>query len=311
MDKEKAKTRIRQAYPELTIETMEILGKGFDSEAFLINKSYVFKFPRHARAARNLYKEVVVLKEINDKLPLKVPEICFIGKAEKPNQLDFVGQEKIKGVPLDAKILTTLTEEQKNEIAKELAAFFKTLHEIELSVSLEGLEVDKKTKAAYEYEVIQQAAYPLLKKSVQQEIDEVYKRILQQNFNEKKCLIHNDFGASNVYYDQKTNTICGLIDFGDIAIYDRDMEFICLLFDYEEGFSQAFVHKMLGYYGIEISNLQNKLDFIEFYNQLENVYLGKEFEIEELFVESIAEIQNGLNGYEENILVDDKTIYYM
>lgn len=150
MDKEQAKTRIRQAYPELTIETMEILGKGFDSEAFLINQSYVFKFPRHARAARNLYKEVVVLKEINDKLPLKVPEICFIGKAEKPNQLDFVGQEKIKGVPLDAKILTTLTEEQKDEIAKELAAFFKTLHEIELSVSLEGLEVDKKTKAAYE-----------------------------------------------------------------------------------------------------------------------------------------------------------------
>ena len=41
------------------------------------------------------------------------------------------------------------------------------------------------------------------------------------------------------------------------------------------------------------------------------MYLGKEFEIEELFVESIAEIQNGLNGYEENILVDDKTIYYM
>ena len=175
MDKEQAKTRIRQAYPELTIETMEILGKGFDSEAFLINQSYVFKFPRHARAARNLYKEVVVFKEINDKLPLKVPEICFIGKAEKPNQLDFVGQEKIKGVPLDAKILTTLTEEQKNEIAKELAAFFKTLHEIELSVSLEGLEVDKNAKAAYEYEVIQQAAYPLLKKSVQQEIDEVYK----------------------------------------------------------------------------------------------------------------------------------------
>ena len=86
MDKEQAKTRIRQAYPELTIETMEILGKGFDSEAFLINQSYVFKFPRHARAARNLYKEVVVLKEINDKLPLKVPEICFIGKAEKPNR---------------------------------------------------------------------------------------------------------------------------------------------------------------------------------------------------------------------------------
>lgn len=311
MDKEQAKTRIRQTYPELTIETVEFLGEGFDSETFLINQSYVFKFPRHARAARNLYKEAIFLKEISDKLPLKVPKICFIGKADEPNQLNFVGQEKIEGVPLDAEILMTLTEEQKDEIVKELAVFFKALHEIELSSSIEGLEVDKKTKAAYEYEVIQQAAYPLLKKSVQQEIDEVYKRILQHDFDEKKCLIHNDFGASNVYYDQKTNTICGLIDFGDIAIYDRDMEFICLLFDYEEGFSQAFVHKILRYYGIEINNLQNKLAFIEFYNQLENVYLGKEFGMEELFTESIAEIQNGLEGYEENILLDDKTIFYM
>ncbi|MFR3687041.1 MAG: phosphotransferase family protein, partial [Enterococcus sp.] len=119
MDKEQAKTRIRQAYPELTIETVEFLGEGFDSETFLINQSYVFKFPRHARAARNLYKEAIILKEISDKLPLKVPKICFIGKADEPNQLDFVGQEKIEGVPLDAEILMTLTEEQKDEIAKE------------------------------------------------------------------------------------------------------------------------------------------------------------------------------------------------
>lgn len=311
MNKIEVKTKISQAYPDLTIDTLEFLGEGFDSEAFLINQSYVFKFPRHTRAARNLYKEALILDGIKNQLPLKVPEIFFIGKSSKSDQLEFVGYEKIEGVPLNNKILDTLTEKQKDELAQELAIFFKALHKVELPIAIKGLEVDKKTKAAYEYNVIKKAAFPLLKESVQQEIDEVYRKILQHDYNDKKCLIHNDFGASNVYFDLMTNKICGLIDFGDVAIYDREMEFICLLFDYEEGFSQVFVEKMMDYYGLKIEELQNKLAFVEFYNQLENVYLGKEFGMDELFAESIAEIKAGLKGYEENILLDDRTIYYM
>lgn len=311
MDKVEAKTKIIQAYPNLSINTVDYLGEGFDSEAFLVNQAYVFKFPRHARAARNLYKEALILKEIKDQLPLKVPEICFIGKSNKPDQLAFVGHEKIEGVPLTGEILATLPEERKEEMAKELAEFFKVLHTLKLKSSIAGLEIDKKAKAAYEYQVIKEAAYPLLKEAVQQEIDEVYRRILRHDFNYHNCLIHNDFGASNVYYDLKTNKICGLIDFGDVAIYDRDMEFICLLFDYEEGFDQKFVQKMMAYYGMDVAELQDKLAFVDFYNQLENIYLGQEFGMDELFEESIAEIQDGLKGYKENILLEDKTIYYI
>lgn len=311
MDKLEVKTKIKQVYPDLTINSLEFLGAGFDSEAFLLNQTYVFKFPRHTRAARNLYKEALILKEIKDQLPLKVPEVCFIGKSSKPNQLEFVGHEKIAGVPLNAEILATLSEERKDELAHGLADFFKALHSINLATTIDDLQVNKKAKAAHEYDVIKQAAYPLLKEAVQQEIDDVYQRILRHDFHYKKCLIHNDFGASNVYYDQETNRICGLIDFGDIAIYDRDMEFICLLFDYEEGFDHDFVKKMMEYYGIDAVELQNKLDFVDFYNQLESVYLGKEFGMEDLFEEGIAEIQNGLKGFKENILLEDKTIYYI
>ncbi|MGM0166269.1 aminoglycoside 2''-phosphotransferase [Enterococcus sp. AZ135] len=311
MEKSEAIRQIRQVYPDLIIEEMVFLGAGFDSEAFLLNRSYVFKFPRHARAAKNLYKEAIVLKEIRNKLPLKVPEICFVGKSTKPDQLIFVGHEKIEGVPLDAEILATFTGERKDEMAKEIASFFKVLHNIELTPQIEGLEVDKKNKASYEYEVIKESAFPLLKKSVQQEIDEVYNRLLKQNFHYKKCLIHNDFGASNVYYDQETDQICGMIDFGDIAIYDRDMEFVCLMYDYEEGFDQEFVQKVLAYYGIDSAELVNKAKFAGFYNQLENVYLGKEFGMKALFDESILDIQEGLEGYKENILIEDRTMYYI
>lgn len=311
MDKLEAVKQIKQEYPDLVIEEIEFLGAGYDSEAFLLNQAYVFKFPRHARAARNLYKEAIVLKEIKDKVPLKVPAICFIGTSDQPNQLTFVGHEKIEGVPLDAELLATLTNERKEEMAKELAAFFKALHKIELSTQIEGLEVNKKVKAAYEYEVIKKAAYPHLKETVQQEIDEVYQQLLKQDFQYQKCLIHNDFGASNVYYDQSADKICGLIDFGDVAIYDRDMEFVCLMYDYEEGFDQEFVQKVLTYYGLDSADLVNKVNFTDFYGQLENVYLGIEFDMKDLFEESIAAIQGGLDGYKENILNEDRTKYYL
>lgn len=311
MDKLEAIKQIEQEYPDLMIEEIEFLGAGYDSEAFLLNQAYVFKFPRHARAARNLYKEAIVLKEIKDKVPLKVPAICFIGTSDQPNQLTFAGHEKIEGVPLDAELLATLTNERKEEMAKELAAFFKALHKIELSTQIEGLEVNKKGKAAYEYEIIKKAAYPHLKETVQHQIDEVYRQLLKQDFQYQKCLIHNDFGASNVYYDQADDKICGLIDFGDVAIYDRDMEFVCLMYDYEEGFDQEFVQKVLTYYGLDSADLVNKANFTDFYGQLENVYLGIEFDMKDLFEESIAAIQEGLDGYKENILSEDRTKYYL
>lgn len=304
-------TKIHQEYPDFVIEAIEFLEAGFDSEAFLINDSFVFKFSRHARAAANLYKEVTVLNEIRNQLPLKVPKIYFLGKSDPLDQFAFVGYERIMGVPLNKEILTTLSAEEKETLAKELSIFFKTLHTIELRTKLKGLEIDKKAKAAYEYQVIKEAAYPLLKRSVQREIDEVYQRILNQDFSYKKCLMHNDFGASNVYYDLKAKRISGVIDFGDVAIYDRDMEFICLLYDYEDGFDQTFVKKILTYYGISKKTLIDKTRFVAFYNQLENIYLGKEFEMYDLFKEGVNNIQNGLDRYDENILFEDKTKYYI
>jgi aminoglycoside 2''-phosphotransferase len=311
MDKQSAVNQINLEYPDFFIEKIEFLGSGFDSEAFLINQIYVFKFPRHQKAAKNLYKEALILKEIKGQVPLKVPDICLVGESDALNELQFVGYEKIEGVPLDAEILATLTKERKDKLAKDLAAFFKALHGIDLSITIEGLKVEKKNKAKHEYKVIKENAYPFLKNSVKNQIDKVYQRLLNQEFHDKNCLIHNDFGASNVYYDLSTNEINGVIDFGDSAIYDRDMEFVCLMYDYEEGFDQEFVQKLIDYYGVDSASLINKFNFTGFYNQLENIYLGKEFEMKELLDESIHSIQKGIEGYEENILREDKTKYYL
>lgn len=303
---------INNQYPNYIIKFILSLGSGYDSEAYLVNDEYVFKFPKHQKAANNLYKEAHVLLEIKDKLPITVPGIKFMGKSSKRNSMDFVGYEKIEGCALTQEIFNSLDEKTKDEMVKELANFFKVLHSIKLKTDIDGLEIDKKDKCIKEYNIIKEFAFPMLDIQIKEKIDKLYEGILNNDFDYKRSLVHNDFGVSNIFFDTNTNKICGIIDFGDVAIYDQDIDFICLLQNNEEGLDRNFVLKILEYYNhSDIHSVIKKSEFNEFYSQLELIVLGKEFRIDSLFKESIEKIKKDIIGYKENIIEQRNYNYYI
>lgn len=310
MNKTEIKKLITSQYPDYEVTSIASLGSGYDSDAYLINDEYVFKFPRHELAARNLYKEAKVLLEIRDQLPIKVPAILFT--SEEGNTMKFVGYEKIEGTEITPEIFNGLDETVKDRLAKELANFFKVLHNIQLKTSIEGLEIDKKEKCRKEYEAVKAAAYPKLNEYVRKQIDTIYENILNCDFTYTKSLVHNDFGASNVFFDTATNKICGIVDFGDIAIYDRDIDFICLLHTQEEGFDQKFVDKVIDYYECEnLNSIHNKSDFITFSLQLSYIWLAHTFNMKELLDESIDNIKDGISDFENYIEIEKNYINYI
>lgn len=310
MNKTEIKTLITSQYPDYIIASITSLGSGYDSDAYLINNEYVFKFPKHELAARNLYKEAKVLLEIRDQLPIKVPAIIFT--CEEENTMKFVGYEKIEGTEITPEIFNTLDEEVKERLAKELAAFFKSLHGIKLQTPIEGLEVDKKEKCRKEYEAVKDAAYSKINEYVRNQIDTMYEKILNCEFTYTKSLVHTDFGASNVFFDIETNEICGIVDFGDIAIYDQDIDFICLLHTQEEGFNQNFVDKIIKYYECEeLDSILKKSDFLSFYSPFDYIWLGHTFNMDEHIDENINIIKNGIPDYEKNIEIEKNYINYI
>lgn len=304
--------KIRNEYPKFIIKSINFLGNGYDSDAYIINEEYVFKFPKHPKAANNLYKEAYVLLEIRDQLPVKVPKVEFIGKSSEANSVSFVGYEKIEGFALTKDIIDSLDEDIKDNLAREIACFFKALHKINLKTTIDRIEIDKKEKCIYEYNIIKEYAYPYLDEHIKDQIDNLYEQLIATDFNYKKSLVHNDFGASNIFFDTTTNKISGIIDFGDVAIYDQDIDFICLLQNHEEGLDRNFVLKVLDYYEHNnINSVIEKSSFNEFYSQLEYIVLGKEFVMEDLFQESIEVIKKEIKDYNKNIIEKKKYVHYI
>lgn len=303
---------INSYYPKLAITSIDFLGAGYDSEAYVVNEEFVFKFPRHATAAANLYKEAHVLMEIRDQLPINVPEVLFTGPSDDFEQMVFVGYERIQGEALTPEVIQTLDEAVLDKLAKELAGFFSALHQIKLTTSIQGLHVDKKEKCQKEFAVIKSLVLPAVSSDSKDKINTLYEHILAADFEDTTCLVHNDFGASNVFFDRASNQICGIIDFGDVAIYDRDIDFVCLLQSEEEGFDQEFVKTLLTHYNYnQLDILQKKCGFNAFYAQFENVFLGYSFDMKDLLEEALASLKQGVQDYEEHVLIKQNYGYYI
>lgn len=303
---------IKKYYSDFEIESLQFLNAGYDSEAYLVNDQFVFKFPRHHIAASNLYKEAQVLLEIRDQLPIKVPEVKYLGQSQETGQMEFVGYERIMGEALTPEIIRVLSKETLAALAKEIADFFTALHSIKLRRPIEGLTINKKEKCRKEFGFIKSVVLPAVSEESKEKINTIYDSILGSKFSDTNCLVHNDFGASNVFFDIKTNKLCGIIDFGDIAVYDRDIDFVCLLQSQEEGFDQAFVDMVLSQYGYnDLETLNKKNSFNEFYAQLENVFLGYSYEMNELFEESLEALKKGISDYERQIVIEQNYRYYI
>ncbi len=108
-------------YPDFEVQALSILESGHDSEAYLINNEFVFKFPKHQKSSTNLYNEINVLLEIEGKLPIPIPEIKFIGNPNEIFHMYFIGYRKIDGITLTPAldmIFPILNEEEREKIDK-------------------------------------------------------------------------------------------------------------------------------------------------------------------------------------------------
>ena len=73
-----------------------------------------------------------------------------------------------------------------------------------------------------DYEALRGLIYNKIPDSSKKYIDDLYKRILNDEriFQYKKALCHNDLSCNHIII--QNNTAVGIIDFGDVAVTDRD-----------------------------------------------------------------------------------------
>ncbi|MGP7819802.1 phosphotransferase [Niallia sp. 01092] len=218
VSRELAGKLLHNQFPNLVVESIEEFGEGFDNTIFLVNKKFVFRFPRREIAMKLLQTEAKLLPLLAGQLPLTVPEPVYFGRESKEYPWSFIGYNLVEGV-----VPKRITAAQRIGMAKPLALFLKDLHQTSLSKIKQipvpydeffRLDIGKRKVKLLENILILQSNdnIELYKRA------EKYALSLQPIQLEKiEVLTHGDLHIRNMIVDEK-GQLAGVIDWGDSHI---------------------------------------------------------------------------------------------
>ncbi|WP_226577827.1 phosphotransferase family protein [Halobacillus litoralis] len=237
------KERIREVFPDLKINQVEINDTGQNNDVIIVNNTLVFRFPKYIEGIKKLEKETKVLDHIKGKvsLPISYPQYRSFDPYEVGKV--FTGYPFIQGTPLWPQTMNEINnEEQIQDISSKLVEFLSELH----FQPIDNLDIKKQSVEHIHqsivglYDNFKEKLFPYMNKKSKSEVSQSFEDFLANdkllNFN--TVLIHGDFGASNILWNSKSKSISGVIDFGETEIGDPAYDFAGLLASYGQPFLQ-------------------------------------------------------------------------
>ncbi len=288
-----AKNVLNECFPELIISSIIPFGEGHDCKAFLVNDTYVFKFPKSEKANNNLQKELRVLRFLKGKLPLEIPQVIFSSNKSSLLPYLIIGYKQIKGRILTPELYQSFTDMEKENLAKQIADFLRILHSLEIPCNFTDLEDNFIEGMMIDYEDIKSSVFGRINdKSKNFAITYYSNAIHNPDFkNPRTALIHNDLSCNHILIDEIENKAIGIIDFGDAAVTDIDLDFVYLFEDSEEEIGHKFGGKVLHYYKHEnIPLLMKKITLIQQGEMFEKILLGKSMGLTDMYNEGLNEL---------------------
>jgi len=128
-----AQRLIREQFPELELNSLRLLGEGWDTTVWLVDDRWTFRFPRRSYPVSGLENEIAYLPQIAPRLPLRIPEPTFLGQPSEAFAWPFYGAPFLPGRELcDARLDATA----RIALGRPLGEFLRALHAIELDAEL-------------------------------------------------------------------------------------------------------------------------------------------------------------------------------
>ena len=262
---------IEHYFDNFKVDSIEIIGSGYDSVAYLVNNEYIFKTKFSTNKKKGYAKEKAIYNFLNTNLEtnVKIPNIEY---SYISDELSILGYKEIKGTFLTPEIYSTMSEEEQNLLKRDIASFLRQMHGLDYT-DISECTIDNKQNVLEEYILLRETIYNDLTDIEKDYIESFMERLNATTvFEGKKCLCHNDFSCNHLLLDGN-NRLTGIIDFGDSGIIDEYCDFIYLLEDSEEGTN--FGEDILRMYGnIDIEKAKEYQDIVEEYYPIETIVYG-------------------------------------
>ncbi|GGP08986.1 phosphotransferase family protein [Oceanobacillus neutriphilus] len=233
---------IKLKYPDLTIQNYYPNEIGQNNDVLIINNSLVFRFPKYKQGISQLKKETELLEYIKNIITISIPNPAYRSfESVIPGEV-FTGYKLITGVPLWKDSLQNIkSNELLKGLALQLVTFLVELHSIPKEKAKNDLNLNDNHpigEMSNLFNRIQNKLFPLMRKEAQKEVIQSFKTFLngEAALNSKTTLIHGDFGASNILWNPKPESISGIIDFGGSGLGDPAYDFAGILSSYGGAF---------------------------------------------------------------------------
>jgi aminoglycoside phosphotransferase (APT) family kinase protein len=120
--------RLLGQFPELAVESLEPFAEGWDYALWLVDETWVFRFPRREIAIAGVEREIAALPALAPQLPVPVPVPVFVGQPAHGYPWPFFGSRLLPGRELGE---LTLDNDLRTSVGRSVAAFLRELHAAE------------------------------------------------------------------------------------------------------------------------------------------------------------------------------------
>lgn len=232
---------IRRQFPNLNIYEWEKIDLGQNNDVIMVNNTYIFRFPKYSKGIERLYVETMILDKLEKNTSLEIPNFLYKSFASEEVGKVFTGYKKIDGSPMWRDAIKDLEKKDKRYIVQQLTHFMREVHSVPLTTLEEEIkQTEQDTFSYFEtlYEKIQEKLFIYMNNKAKKRVEHLFDLFLREEKNKKieNCLIHGDFGASNILWDNEEKIVTGVIDFGGSCISDPAYDFSGLLSSYGEEF---------------------------------------------------------------------------
>jgi aminoglycoside 2''-phosphotransferase len=242
---------IRRQAPGVRADALRLMphpGWGGDSDAWLVDGRWIFRFPRSPEVAERLAIEVCLLPRLAPRLPLAIPRFAYVAR-DVGDRPAFVGYEALPGEPLRPQVLRSLPSETVDRVANQLGEFLRVLHQMPLAEVIGcGVPVPAAPPHLLDerrFAEIKATVFPVLADDERAWVSQRFASFLVEpsHFQFTPVLVHGDLGPDHIIFDPSRGELGGIIDFGDVAIGDPAGELT-----WRADYGEDFFRKVLSAY---------------------------------------------------------------
>jgi aminoglycoside 2''-phosphotransferase len=231
---------IRSKYPAIRIRSAEINQDGQYNDVLVVNEELIFRFAKVPHAIKTLEREVIVLRYLQPKITLPIPNPIYINTETETVGEAFVGYSMIQGIPLWRNNYQQISDHNvRQKMADQLAGFLKEIHQVPIDEIPIELEIEDKPEYWAEmYKKIKEKLFSYMRSDAKREISEHFETYLLElkKYEFIPKLRHGDFGTGNILFDPDSQKIAGIIDFGGVGVGDPAGDYAGLYISFGEEF---------------------------------------------------------------------------